>query len=67
MRSWHKSHYGAWHLYGHTHGVTPPYGKSFDVGVDSEYSNFTPLHIDQVREIINSFPDKKPKDYRERE
>lgn len=34
MRSWERSHYRAWHLYGHHHGRLAPYGLSFDVGVD---------------------------------
>ncbi len=34
MRSWYQSFQGSWHLYGHSHGNLPPYGKSFDVGVD---------------------------------
>lgn len=34
MRTWNKKHWGSWHLYGHSHGALPPFGKSFDVGVD---------------------------------
>ena len=34
-RVWNRSFHGAWHLYGHSHGSLRPYGKSFDVGVDS--------------------------------
>jgi calcineurin-like phosphoesterase family protein len=34
MRAWERSHYGTWHLFGHSHGRLPPYGLSFDVGVD---------------------------------
>jgi calcineurin-like phosphoesterase family protein len=33
-RAWPGSHRGSWHLYGHSHGGMPPYGKSLDVGVD---------------------------------
>lgn len=42
MRVWNKSHYGAWHLYGHSHGSLPPHGKSVDVGLDSPYVTGTP-------------------------
>jgi len=35
MRVWDSSHRGALHLFGHSHGRLPPYGLSFDVGVDS--------------------------------
>jgi calcineurin-like phosphoesterase family protein len=34
LRVWDCSHYGAWHLYGHSHGELSPMGKSLDVGVD---------------------------------
>lgn len=34
MRSWYASHRGSIMLYGHSHGKLPPYGLSFDVGVD---------------------------------
>jgi calcineurin-like phosphoesterase family protein len=48
MRSWQTSHYGSWHLYGHHHGLLPPYGLSFDVGVDCW--NYYPVSLEQVRE-----------------
>lgn len=36
LKTWHGSIYGAWHLYGHSHGTAlePPHSLSFDVGVD---------------------------------
>ena len=48
MRIWEKSHYGSWHLYGHSHGRSDPWGKSFDVGVDTH--NFFPYSWDEVVE-----------------
>jgi calcineurin-like phosphoesterase family protein len=48
MRSWEVSHYGSWHLYGHHHGMLPPYGLSFDVGVDCW--DFYPVSLAQVKE-----------------
>jgi calcineurin-like phosphoesterase family protein len=48
MRTWPRSHYGSWHLFGHSHGMTEPYGKSFDVGVDSH--NFKPWSFDEIKE-----------------
>jgi len=34
MRVWDRSHYGSWHLYGHSHGNLSPVENSLDVGVD---------------------------------
>lgn len=48
MRSWERSHYGSWHLFGHHHGRLPPYGLSFDVGVDCW--NYYPVSLDEVIE-----------------
>jgi calcineurin-like phosphoesterase family protein len=47
MRRWPKSHYGSWHLYGHSHGKLPPYGKSFDVGVDC--NGFSPISFFEIQ------------------
>jgi len=46
MRVWPRSHYGTWHLYGHSHGTLPPHGYSFDVGVDAVW--FSPVSWNQV-------------------
>jgi len=48
MRSWDRSHYATWHLFGHHHGSLPPYGLSFDIGVDCW--NFYPVSLAQVVE-----------------
>jgi calcineurin-like phosphoesterase family protein len=45
-RSWKNSFHGSWHLFGHTHNMLPPYGLSFDCGVDG--NNFELWHIDEV-------------------
>jgi calcineurin-like phosphoesterase family protein len=50
LRSWHASHYGAWHLYGHAHGTLAPELQSFDVGVDSW--NFAPVSWEQVKDTF---------------
>ena len=48
MRVWNKSHFGAWHLYGHSHGSLKddPHSLSLDVGVDCW--GFTPVHLNQI-------------------
>lgn len=40
ISSFHKQGYGAWHLYGHSHGNHKSEGKSLDVGLDSAYNQF---------------------------
>lgn len=53
MRIWNRSHYGTYHLYGHSHGSLPddPNSLSFDVGVDCH--NFMPLSFQDVKRIMN--------------
>lgn len=48
MRVWNKSHHGAIHLYGHSHGSLPedPNSLSCDVGVDCW--NFEPVSLDEI-------------------
>ena len=55
LRVWPKSHYGAWHLYGHSHGRLEPEGKSWDAGVD--VNGFRPLSLDEVVAIMATRPD----------
>ncbi len=54
LRTWHHDLRGSWHLYGHSHDKLPPYGKSFDVGVDSW--NFTPLSFEDVKREMDKRP-----------
>jgi len=48
MRVWDKSHYGAIHLYGHSHGTLfdDPNSRSMDVGVDT--NNMFPYSLQDV-------------------
>ena len=55
MRTWPKSHYGTWHLFGHSHGKLEGWGKSFDIGVDAWH--FEPLSIQEVGKVMASRPD----------
>lgn len=54
QRTWHHDLRGNWHLYGHSHGELPAYGKSFDIGVDSW--NFTPVEFSQLKEKMDKMP-----------
>jgi len=40
IATWHKQGYGAFHLYGHSHGTFENTGLSLDVGIDSSYNYF---------------------------
>ena len=48
MKVWNTSHYGTWHLYGHSHDnlVDDPHAYSMDVGVDA--NNYKPLNIEDI-------------------
>ena len=46
MRVWNLSHYGSWHLYGHSHCGLPAHLKSMDVGVDCW--NYFPVTLEQI-------------------
>ena len=52
MSIWNKSHHGAWHLYGHSHGTLPYQSDklSCDVGVDCH--NYTPISFDELKSIM---------------
>lgn len=43
---WNKSHHGAIHLFGHSHGSIKGIGRSMDVGVDT--NNLFPYHLDEI-------------------
>lgn len=52
MRKWNKSHFGTWHLYGHSHGTLPPLGLSMDVGVDGH--DYYPWSLDEISEFMEN-------------
>ena len=45
-RVWSYSHHGSIHLYGHSHGNLPGFGRSFDIGVDT--NDMKPYSIDEI-------------------
>lgn len=57
MRTWARSHYNSWQLYGHSHGRLEPIGKSWDIGVDN--NNFYPVSFDQIKEVMKNSPDNQ--------
>ena len=52
MRTWRHDLRGNWHLYGHSHGQLPGYGKSFDVGVDVQ--GFTPVSFARLKKMMDA-------------
>jgi calcineurin-like phosphoesterase family protein len=60
MRVWQASHYGSYHLYGHSHGELPddPTSLSFDIGVDCH--NYTPINYKDVKSIMQNKTWKPP-------
>lgn len=55
MRTWPRSHYNSWQLFGHSHGNLNGIGKQYDVGVDN--NDFTPVSFEKLKKIIDSLPD----------
>lgn len=48
MRTWSASVHGSWHLYGHSHGRLPAYGRSRDCGVDCPDTGYAPMTFQQL-------------------
>lgn len=59
MITWNKSHWGAWQLYGHSHGLNTndifKIGKQLNVGVDD--TNFKILDFFEIRNKMEKMPD----------
>jgi len=51
-RVWPRSHYGVYHLYGHSHSTLPDLNRSTDAGVDAH--RFYPISAEQVVEKLKS-------------
>lgn len=56
MESWASSHFGAWSLHGHHHGMLPdnPDKLRLDVGVDANGCDYGPISYDQVKNAMMS-------------
>lgn len=52
MLTWPMSHYGSYHLFGHSHGKLKGQPNSMDIGVDC--TNFYPLSLDEVMEKLKN-------------
>lgn len=52
-RVWNKSHWGSYHVYGHSHGSLPddPNARSMDVGVDT--NRYRPWKLEDITERLD--------------
>lgn len=66
MRVWHKSHFGSYCLFGHSHGKLEPYKKSVDVGVDSNWitgkKEYRPFNIEEIHNFLKTQDGEKLND-----
>jgi calcineurin-like phosphoesterase family protein len=60
MRTWHHAQRGTWHLFGHSHNLLPPFGKSADVGVDSTQitgkAEYRPFSFAEIKVFMDARP-----------
>ena len=61
MLVWSRSHHGAIHLYGHSHGNLPGDSQSCDVGVDCW--DFAPVSIEEIRVRLARSPGRAEPDH----
>ena len=54
MRVWNGSHRGSIHLFGHSHGSLPDFGRSMDVGVDT--NDCYPYNINDIIKKFETVP-----------
>lgn len=52
MRVWNRSHHGALHFYGHSHGKLPGTSQSLDVGVDCW--DFRPVGLSEIQDRLGA-------------
>lgn len=55
MRTWPRSHYDTWHVYGHSHGRLVPYKNALDVGVDNAaklLGEYRPFNLEEVAHFL---------------
>lgn len=56
MLTWNKSHYGAWQLFGHSHGdlILPFPSRQYDIGVDN--CGYAPISYQELKALIGHKP-----------
>jgi calcineurin-like phosphoesterase family protein len=61
LREWHHALRGVWHLFGHTHSLLGPFGKSVDVGIDNvakiaPEAFYRPVSFAEVKAFMDARP-----------
>lgn len=62
MRVWPRSHHGALHFYGHSHGTLPGDRQSCDVGVDNAAWGYRPVSLAEIRRHLRTLPERAAPD-----
>ncbi len=57
MLSYNKSHYNAWHLYGHYHTQFKDPIKGKRMNVNLEFNDYKPYSMEQIKDYMNNQPD----------
>ena len=52
MKVWNKSHFGSWHLFGHSHGTLSddPHSLSIDVGITN--NKYFPFEFEEIKKLM---------------
>lgn len=54
LRVWEKKHYGAWHLYGHSHGNLPPIEGEFSLDIGVDCWNYAPVSLEKIHKEMSA-------------
>lgn len=54
MQVWDKMHYGAWHLYGHSHGSLPDNQNALKFDVGCMLFDYKPIDFNTVKSIMEN-------------
>jgi calcineurin-like phosphoesterase family protein len=60
MRVWDRSHHGALHFFGHSHGTLPGDQQSCDVGVDYPEWGYRPVTLAEIQSHLQTLPPRVP-------
>jgi calcineurin-like phosphoesterase family protein len=63
LRVWNRSHHGALHFYGHSHGSLPGDRQSCDVGVDNPVCRYAPWRLEEIERHLAALPERVPVDH----